>query len=443
MNQANSLKKVYVSDLWACICMFMIVMLSAYVTQFSVLWFGVYILLAIPLLKSLEHYFCLCFLLSTIPYYFLGATAQIYSVYTILALMVLFSLLINGRTKMYWNRNSFLLSIGLMIIAVISYRKSIFGYTNGMFQVIYIIAIPLFVCSLYQMDLKVIARALPQLATTMAIGYLLTVMITGGSFVGGRLTLPNDVNSNSFGTSCAQLATILFVSNYIRSHRSKLQLGVCLLVVVMALLSGSRGALLAFLAAAVIVVIIDAKRKNKLTTRVFGVLIVVGVLLVGLSVLISIFDLDAERFTLDAILSLGESTRGVIYESVIPYVINNGLWIWGYGPGHDCSRQIVNQLTGWDFSHTHNTYIEAFGEMGIGGLILTVVYSLKALFNINRVSKVSAEGYILLAVLLCMIIHGMAESFFCRISFWMLLALCRSIQPDRHDLERTISTIGE
>ena len=156
----------------------------------------------------------------------------------------------------------------------------------------------------------------------------------------------------------------------------------CAIVVILALLSGSRGALLAFALASAIVVIIYAKKNGRLTGTMFKLAIAGTVALGGMYLVLILTGLDTSRFSVAEIIASGGSRRSLIYESLIPYIIKNGYWKIGYGPGHECSRQVIMSLIGWDYAHSHNTFLEAFGELGIMGLLILIWSIKKSLKNI-------------------------------------------------------------
>lgn len=269
--------------------------------------------------------------------------------------------------------------------------------------------------------MRKLIQALFVVTYTLIIGYFLTVLISG-LFIDGRLTIANDVNTNTFGKSCAQLATICITGAIIYKLNRIRNIIFGLAISVLSLLTGSRGSLIAFILAIVLTAVVYAYR-NKILSGTMLKIVVGGVVVLFIFGLFgTMFEIDVSRFTVTSLL---ESRRSLIYQHVIPYVINNGYWVLGYGPGHDCSRQVIRRLVGWNFAHTHNTFLEAFAELGVFGLVLTLFCTVSSLKNIANISTKSKEGYILFALLICLLINGLAESFFCNYVFWCLLALCR------------------
>lgn len=84
------------------------------------------------------------------------------------------------------------------------------------------------------------------------------------------------------------------------------------------------------------------------------------------------------------------------------------------------------KLIGWDYAHSHNTFLEAFGELGIMGLLI-LVWSIKnSIKNVYGVCKINKEAYLFVAILICLIFNGLAESYFFDAVLWLLLAICRN-----------------
>lgn len=317
--------------------------------------------------------------------------------------------------------NSFMLGV----LACWSYIESPFHYFNGLFRLLYLLLLSVVVGNFIRLKISVICEMLPKTASIMVVGYLLSVLIKG-SLIDGRLTIANSVNTNTFGMSCAQLGCILLMTAFLNKAQMRKNLVLCAIVVMLALLSGSRGALLAFALASAIVVIIYAKKNGRLTGTMFKLAIAGTVALGGMYLVLILTGLDTSRFSVAEIIASGGSRRSLIYESLIPYIIKNGYWKIGYGPGHECSRQVIMSLIGWDYAHSHNTFLEAFGELGIMGLLILIWSIKKSLKNIYGVCKIYKEAYLFVTILICLLINGLAESYFFDAVLWLLLAICRN-----------------
>lgn len=412
-------------DWWSYIYVIMILLISLFISDFNIVMFILYFVLALPFINSIEHFVVISLLLSTISYYFTGAYEEIYSIYTILMILIMARVLFVYKGKLEFNVNNLILIIILGVLACWSYIESPFHYFNGLFRLLYLLLLSVVVGNFIRLKITVICEILPKIASVMVIGYFLSVLIKG-SLIDGRLTIANSVNTNTFGMSCAQLGCILLMTAFLNKAQMRKNLVLCAMVVVLALLSGSRGALMAFALASAIVVIIYAKKNGRLTGTMFK-LAIIGTAAVGGMYLVLVFTgLDTSRFSVAEIIASGGSRRSLIYESLIPYIIKNGYWKIGYGPGHECSREVIMSLIGWDYAHSHNTFLEAFGELGIMGLLILIWSIKKSLKNIYGVCKIYKEAYLFVAILICLLINGIAESYFFDAVLWLLLGICRN-----------------
>lgn len=412
---------------WASLYMFMVLALSYLNVGYNVIIFSVFLLFALPFVKIPEYYIGIAMLLDTISYYFVGVSEGVFSITTILFFICLCNIFIYKKGRIVSTHRCTGALTCLCLITVISYYHSVFHYTNGMFRLLYLLIITMVLGNLIRIDIALLGKILPKLALTMTLGYLVTVLLTR-SFIEGRLTIANEVNTNTFGMSCAQIATVLCVSYMISEKKSISHLCAAVIIVGLAFFSGSRGAILAFIAATVTVVLLRAIRIGRITGYLVKLSIVAIVLICMVAVLSPIFGIDISRFSASEAFSKGGSgtTRLLIITTLFPLIIAKKYYIWGYGPGHECSRRLIEKYVFYNFSHTHNTFFESFGELGVGGLFFTVICTITSLKNVFRCSKDSDSVYIVFAMFVCLLINGMAESYFCDAFFWLMLMVCRN-----------------
>lgn len=176
--------------------------------------------------------------LSTISYYFTGAYEEIFSIYTILLILIMARVLFLYKGKLEFNANNLILIIILGVLACWSYIESPFHYFNGLFRLLYLLLLSVVVGNFIRLKISVICEILPKTASIMVVGYLLSVLIKG-SLIDGRLTIANSVNTNTFGMSCAQLGCILLMTAFLNKAQMIKNLVLCAIVVILALLSGS------------------------------------------------------------------------------------------------------------------------------------------------------------------------------------------------------------
>lgn len=416
-------------SLWSYIYIITILLISLFSQDFNVMLFIIYTIMALPFIYSIEHYVVIALMLSTISYYFTGAYEGIYSIYTILIMLIIIRILLIQKGKMEFNKNSVILIIILSIISCCSYAVSQFYYFNGLFRLLYLLLLSLILGNTIRLKIDVMCTILPRIAGVMIIGYIFSVLING-SIIDGRLTIANSVNTNTFGMSCAQLGSILLTDSFLNKSHKKKNLFLCVAIIILAFLSGSRGAVLACILTVMIIVIMYEKKNGRLIGTMFRFAVFGTIILLGIYFLFVFFGLDVGRFNVSEVIASGGSRRVLIYESLIPYIIKNGYWKLGYGPGHECSRLVIISLIGWDYAHSHNTFLEAFGELGIIGVLTLVLIFKKALKNIYATCKIYKNAYLFMAMIICLIINGFAESYFFDAILWLLVAISRNKYRD-------------
>lgn len=427
-------------NFWSYIYITMILLISLFISDFNLLLFIAYFILALPFINSIEHYVVISILLSTISYYFTGAYEGVYSIYTILMLLIVAKRIFDCKGKLEINGRCLLPICMLGILACFSYVVSPFQYLIGLFRLLYLLLLSVIVGNFVRLKIGLICEILPKISIVMVFGYLVSVLING-SFVNGRLAIASSINTNTFGMSCAQLGCILLTAAFLNKEQMKRNLFICVLVLALGVLSGSRGALVAFILSSLIVIVIYAKKSGRLKGTMFKLAILGTIALGGIYIFIILSGLDANRFNLSEIIASGGSRRTLIYESLIPYILENGYWKFGYGAGHDCSRQVIISLTGWDYTHSHNTFLESFGELGIMGLMLFIYCIKNSLNNIYNACQINKNVYLIIAMFVCLLINGLAESYFFDAVLWLLLAVCWNNFVEKKDIQYGRSNI--
>ena len=423
-------------SLWSYVYILAILLISLFSQDFNIMLFVLYTIMAFPFIYSIEHYVVIVLMLSTISYYFTGAYEGVYSIYTILMILIIIRILFMQKGKMEFNKNSVVLIVILSVISCFSYSISQFNYFNGLVRLLYLLFLSLILGNTIKLKIDLMCNILPEIASVMIIGYIFSVLVNG-SIIEGRLTIANTVNTNTFGMSCAQLGSVLLTDSFLNKTHKKSNLLLCAAVIVLAFLSGSRGAVVAFVLTNVIIIIMYEKINGRLIGAMLRFAVLGTIILSGIYFLFILFGLDVGRFNVTDIISSGGSRRTLIYNSLIPYIIKNGYWKLGYGPGHECSRIVIMSLIGWDYAHSHNTFLEAFGELGIIGVLTLFLIIKKSLKNIYSTCKTHKKAYLFIAMLICLIINGFAESYFFDAILWLLLAISRNKYRDmRYNLNK-------
>ena len=146
-------------SLWSYIYIITILLISLFSQDFNVMLFIIYTIMALPFIYSIEHYVVIALMLSTISYYFTGAYEGIYSIYTILIMLIIIRILLIQKGKMEFNKNSVILIIILSIISCCSYAVSQFYYFNGLFRLLYLLLLSLILGNTIRLKIDVMCTS--------------------------------------------------------------------------------------------------------------------------------------------------------------------------------------------------------------------------------------------------------------------------------------------
>lgn len=414
--------RAYKYDMGASAYMIGVCILARIPITFSGVWIYVFLLLAVPFVNSTEHYFCITLLLSTLWVYFPGALISGFSIYTILAILIAARAIMSRKPLR--PQKCPLLTLGLLCVtAGASWRLSAYPEKSGLKLVLTLVGIAALIGAAASFDLKRLTDALSRLAFVLVLWYCACAVVAPSLTRNGRLSIDSNVNVNTFGSSCAMLAVILFLAFCFNGRRPWQLIGGAAALALL-VLSGSRGALLGFVLACAAALLLDAKRRYS-ARRVLLVLTAAVAVLLAAALVLPL--LGQARFSLSNLIhSVGTSDRINIWTSLLSYIFASGRWILGYGPGTVCTRHAFLEIMDRELYHAHNTFLEAFGELGIVGLGLTVAYVLFSILSVIRRSKADDGAYLLLGMAVYILVHGMVESFYQCFFFWAVLALCGS-----------------
>ena len=126
-------------SLWSYVYILAILLISLFSQDFNIMLFVLYTIMAFPFIYSIEHYVVIVLMLSTISYYFTGAYEGVYSIYTILMILIIIRILFMQKGKMEFNKNSVVLIVILSVISCCSYSISQFNYFNGLVRLLYLL----------------------------------------------------------------------------------------------------------------------------------------------------------------------------------------------------------------------------------------------------------------------------------------------------------------
>lgn len=173
------------------------------------------------------------------------------------------------------------------------------------------------------------------------------------------------------------------------NERKIAHVGVAAVLFILVILSGSRGALLAYLVAVIATVIISKefrlKRKKRLIKGI--VLILIGVLLLHFFVLPKINTAIMERYTLDYLYKYGTIGRVDIWVYLLNKYMNADIitQLIGFGYG---TTAIVNDMPSVKGAHVaHNLYIDNLVSAGLAGLFAQLIFQYNCLKTALQVKQ--------------------------------------------------------
>lgn len=416
--RANGL---YMIDIWPFIYLSIIYFLTFITGSINVITFTLLFIFAIPFINKMERLLEVCIVVSPIAYYFFGSDEAIMSIYTIYVLLSGLRFIVLKKIRRISN---LLPRVALIVVFLISYKFSMFSFSTGLYGLIYVVIISLCISFFTDIDYDKPLKGLVSLAIASLIIYSIILIVNPYKSY-GRYSISSDVNMNTFGLAAA-LMTIIVASDLIINSKKRfraLKIFACCLGVMMILLAGSRNALMAAVGAVLLMILIKGYREKKIGKALIVILIIVLFTLVIINIIVgSGLSIDVSRLSISSVISSGGTNRVHIWTEIIPYVFNSYRW-FGYGPGKNSSTVILQHLVQRNYSHTHNTLVEAFAETGLCGLILVVIIIIGCFKNINKHSSVNNNWYLLYALFLGVLIAGIGESYYNDIVFWIYIGI--------------------
>ena len=413
-------------DLWSMFYLFMVYAFTMILDQANIIVFLIYFICALPFVFFLDKFASICLLLSTMAYFFLGGDEGVWSLYTILAMLMVLRLFLTSRNSLSFK--SVLCLVWVVVAVIISYYNSRFGYTMGMFAMIYNVAIALLIAITVKINKQTVLSFLPKITTLQIFAYLVMLAING-HYDGYGFSISEEINHNTFGSSVAILSIILFVKIIFFKGNSLVYIMTWFVSLGLIMLSGSRNALLALVITVAIVYMISRLHRRKAFSGGFKLLFIASVFVLLGVVILPKFGIDLSRYDYVDLISTGGSNRTIIWETLSPIIAHDYKW-FGYGPGHYCSEQMISIFINQDYKHTHNTFFESWGELGIFGavpFILIVIFALK-----NSYKHIKEEdNYLLISFLFIGVLFlSLGESLFNNIELWILIGLLLSKRKD-------------
>ena len=408
-------------DIWQIFYLLLIYALTYSTGRVNIFTFIVLLLGAIPFINCTERLLEICLVISPIAYFFTGADEGVLSIYTFYGIFLLIRYAV---TKKIRKPNGIWLRILLVVVIIISYQKSALAMSSGMYELIYVILISILVSYIGEFDE---IAPFPNFSKLCIIGlsFYFGVLIIHPFVEYGRYSISSDVNVNTLGLSLA-IMTVSIAVDLIYNWKGNFHLFRLVTIglgLVMILLTGSRNSLLAVIGSVVIILLAKGYREKRIGK---AILLLSGIglfiLVVIATVLSSGVGIDASRLSIASVIRSGGTNRIHVWTEVIPYVWNNSLW-WGLGPGKYSSHVVLQSLVQRSYSHTHNTLIESFAELGLVGFSITLLIVLTSFRQILRMTRFNANWYKFAAYFLCVMIASIGESYFNDIVLWIPIGI--------------------
>lgn len=402
--------------IWAALYVSFIHIITRLGISNSFIVFFIYFAMAIPFINNLDKFISLCYIISPITYYYTGTDEGLISIYTIFIILAI----INISFKQRINKINIVPFIIIGVVVYISFTLSEFKYLNGAFLLIYIIVVSICISIINTFKKDTLISFIPFLACIQV--YIFAIeMICGGVISEGRFSISQLVDYNTFGMAAAQMGIVLITQWILRGKSFSLIYKIAIVLsVIIILLSGSRNALLGLGGSYIIVYMYNGKLKGNTLNKTIKLLLIVYALGCLAIFTIPALGIDLNRYNYIELVQSGGTNRMTIWTKLVPVIIEN-YFFFGYGPGHYCSSIVVSRLVNRDYIHTHNLFIEAWGELGIVGLIAflwIIIYSFKRIY---KKIKIDNSNLIIFAIFIQLLINCIGEAHFCDIILWIII----------------------
>lgn len=412
-------------DIWTFVYLAITFLLTLSPISHSMVASGFLCLLTLPFYKHEDRLLDVCLVVSSISYYYANGDEQPISIYSMLCLFCLLRG-ITGSAKRTAARNGALRTklknlfprLLLIVVLTISYSHSTMSSFSGFMELVYVVLVSI-VVSIYPPINEKQPLATVSFAVCINIIFLALMLAVNHISNGSRMQFSPDVNPNSFGFSSSFMSALLTMSLIIYPKRPYrvVKIVICVVGIVLMLLSGSRNALLAYVAAVSLLFLLKYKFASIKKFIPYALVAVVIVVLV-----MPLFHLDSSRFSVSSVVESGGSSRTLIWGSVIPYVWEN-CFMWGYGPGKAGSTEVLLDLVRREYNSTHNTLVESFAETGIIGLSVFLILFVVAFVLCVKLYKRNKQNSYLLCLFAFLFFSGIGECFYNDIVQWLLIGL--------------------
>lgn len=414
----NSNKTMFL-DYWSICYLLIVCLFSLIFEQANFIVYVIYFVCALPFFNYPDKFVCICFVLSTMSYFFLGADEGVLSLYSILAIMLFMRMLTN--IKFYLHVKFCVLIFWMAFAVFLSYSHSKFGYSKGMFAMLYNIVVAVLIALTVKFEEDTVKFLLPKMAAFQIIVYIV-LLIFNGYYDGYGFSISSKVNHNTLGISISILSIIILIKIVFFHEKSLLYKVLWGVSLVLSIVVGSRNALLAMVITSAFIYMIYKKHQGKSISGVFNFFVFACVIIFIGRLFLPEIGVDLTRYNYIKLIESGGSNRTIIWETLSPIIWRDYRW-FGYGPSHFCSEQMINLFMCLDYKHTHNTIFESWGELGFFGLIPFLLILLNAFKKGYNYIKFECCYLLFGFVFIEIMLLGMGESLFANIELWIVIGI--------------------
>lgn len=344
--------------------------------------------------------------------------------------------LYHGKAKLAYERKYTLWMISFLLICMLSiFWAASRTQVVGMMKSIVVNTAIIFMIRSYitcKDDVHRIIHILLAAITINAVYLLLlnkTALLsinTNVNSTANRLGAEGAWNANSIGMMMA--IGFIFFLYYFRTEKktsAKLLYGfLAIIMVFVALVTGSRKALITVLAGAVVYLILDSEGK-----RIRSLLLVIAVLLAGFYLVMEVpYFYSIIGWRMEAMLAKFTGVGVADHSTLVrDEFINAGIEVFMQHPvigvGLDCFRIFNAKITGYPW-YAHNNYVEMLADLGLVGFSIYYsgyLYLLKEF--IRNIKDQSSTTKIFFAIFICALINGYGAVIYSDFLFLTLLML--------------------
>lgn len=217
-------------------------------------------------------------------------------------------------------------------------------------------------------------------------------------------------------------------------QRRKRHLFLALVLFYVVLLTGSRGALIAYLITTAMYLFLFLKKSRHMARNIIIVCVTFGLLVVTFRLAMNLISESvSRRFTLDYLLAKGTIGRSRIWKYLWNHYKADPLLRMLFGHGYG-TTSYVNQLNG---RVAHNLYLDNLITLGIPGLLLQIIMQGNVLYLLYKQRNLTLLGCYLGMIGMCMSLSLLAYKPMWNVVLMAMIVMYR--EPDHSGKEPELS----